>query len=486
MRSVLSLVAVGLLANLVCSADPPAAGLKPIAVAKLDRKESISYEKDVAPILMAKCQVCHAGKLTEGKLDMGTHAALIKGGKRGQIIIVPGKAEESFLWQSSSHRVKPIMPPKSENNPLTSEEVAVLKLWIDQGAKGPVNDVRAKTQVVLSLPPVLVKPVRAVAVSPDKSTVAASRGNQIHLFETKKGDFIKTLVDPNLKTAEGKSANAAHLSLVEAMAYSPDGKTLASGSYQEMNLWDTEKGTIRQRLTGFSDRVVTIAYSLDGKYLATGGGAPTEDGEIRIFDAATGQMLTDIKGGHSDTVFGVCFSPDGKFLATGAADKFVKIFDVPSGKYVKSFEGHTHHVMDVGWTQDGKKVVSAGADNIVKIWDVEKGEKIRDILGHQKQVTRLVFVPKSPAFLTASGDNTVRLWNSDNGGQTRSFADAKDFLYAVATSTDGTLVVTGGEEGIIRLYNGTTGQLVKAMLPPDAEQKKDDVKKELAPETKKK
>ena len=72
------------------------------------------------------------------------------------------------------------------------------------------------------------------------------------------------------------------------------------------------------------------------------------------------------------------------------------------------------------------------------------------------------------------------------GGQTRSFADAKDFLYAVATSTDGTLVVTGGEEGIIRLYNGTTGQLVKAMLPPDAEQKKDDVKKELAPETKKK
>ncbi|WP_088254292.1 c-type cytochrome domain-containing protein [Fimbriiglobus ruber] len=462
--------------------DAPAG---PIAIAPLTRKDPIVYEKDVAPIFANKCQVCHAGNLTEGKFDLGTHAALIKGGKKGPPVVA-GKAEESLLWQMASHRKKPVMPPKSENNPLTPEEVAILKLWIDQGAKGPVNDVRTRPKVVLGLPPALVKPVRAVAVSPDKTTVAAGRGNQVHLFDAKTGEFKKSFVDPQLKTPDGKPAAAAHMSLVEAMVYSPDGKTLATGSFQEMNLWDAEKGTIRQRVTGFVDRVVAIAYSPDGKLIATGGGAPTEDGEIKILDAATGKVVTDIKNGHSDTVFGVSFSPDGKLLATSGADKFVKVFEVPGGKFVKAFEGHTHHVMDVGWSADGKKLASAGADNIIKIWDYEKGEKIRDIQGHQKQVTRLVFVPKTAQFLTASGDSGVMLWNTDNGGAMRNFTGGKDFMYAVAVSPDGAVVATGGEEGIVRLYNGTNAQLVKAMLPPDAEPKKDDSKKEPAKDPKKK
>src|SRR5262249_4737583 len=163
----------------------------------------------------------------------------------------------------------------------------------------------------------------------------------------KTGNYLKSLTDPALKAPDGKPANAAHLSLVESMAYSPDGKTLATGSFQEVVLWDVEEGTIRKRITGFADRVVAIAYSPFGKLIATGGGAPTEDGEIKLFEAATGRPVADIKGGHSDTVFGVAFSPDGRLLATAAADKFVKVFEVPGGEFVKSFEGHTHHVMDV-------------------------------------------------------------------------------------------------------------------------------------------
>ncbi len=471
MRKLLSLLALG------CGAVALAGDKKkdkpvPILVPHIDRKEPVTYEKDVAPIFAAKCQVCHAGNLTEGKFDLGTYGALMKGGKKGAAV-VPGKADESQLWLRASHRHEKIMPPKSENNPLTPDEVGVLKLWIDQGAKGPAVDARVKAKVVVGLPPALVKPVRAVAVSPDKATVAAGRGNQIHLFETKKGDFLKTVTDPTLKTPDGKPAAAAHLSLVESMAYSPDGKTLATGSFQEVTLWDAEKWTAKQRLTGFVDRVVTLAFSTDGKYLATGGGAPTEDGEIRIYEAATGTLVQDIKNGHSDTVFGVAFSPDGKLLATASADKFVKVFEVPGGKYVKSFEGHTNHVLDVGWTPDGKKLVSAGADNVVKVWDYEKGEKARDIQGHQKQVTRIAFLAKLPQFLTASGDATVRLWNADNGGTMRNFGGNADFVYAVACSPDGAVVAAGGEEGVVRLYNGANAQLIKAMLPPEAEPKKE-------------
>ena len=259
---------------------------------------------------------------------------------------------------------------------------------------------------------------------------------------------------------------AAHLSLVESLAFSPDGKFLASGSYQEVIIWDAQTGTIRHRLTGFADRVVALAFSAKGNLLATGGGAPTEDGELKVFDAAAGKLIVDVKNAHSDTVFGVCFNPDDKMLASCGADKFVKVFEVPSGKFVKSFEGHTHHVLDVGWKNDGKLLASAGADNSIKVWNFETGEQVRTMMGHGKQVTRLVFVGASSRIVTCSGDASVRMWNVDSGGTERQFAGGTDFLYAVGVSPDGAIVAAGGEEGIVRLYNGNNAQLIKQLLPP--------------------
>jgi WD40 repeat protein len=182
--------------------------------------------------------------------------------------------------------------------------------------------------------------------------------------------------------------------------------------------------------------------------------------------------VTHIANGHSDQVFGLAFSPDGVKLAACAADKFVKVFEVPSGKFVKSFEGHTHHVLDVGWKADGKLLASAGADNDIKVWDYEKGEQTRTIKGHGKQVTRLQFIGATPQIVTCSGDQTIRFWNVDNGGTVRNFSGNADFLYGVAVSPDGALVAAGGEEGIVRLYNGANGSLTKELLPPGVTGKK--------------
>jgi hypothetical protein len=459
----------------------PKKDFEPIVPIDLKRKEPVEYGTDIEPIFRAKCFVCHSGNVTEGKFDMSTYTSLMKGGgKRSGKVIVPEKPTESFLFLACSRMIKPIMPPKTEE-PLSPKEISLVKLWIEEGAKAPTT-VRVKEKIIVNLPPALVKPVRAVAVSPDGKLIAASRGNQIHLFDGKKGDFVKTLIDPTLKTPDGKEAKAAHISLVESMSFSPDGKTLASGSFQELTLWDAEKYEPKKRLTGFADKVTCIAYSADGKFFATGGGAPTEDGEIKVFES-DGRLVTEIKNGHSDTVFSVAFSPDGKLLATGAADKFVKVFELPKeagqqAKFVKAFEGHTHHVMGVGWTPDGKKIASCGADNFVKVWDYEKGEKIRDMQGHTKQVTTLFFVGKTPQFVTGSGDASVRMWNAENGGNVRLFSGAADFVYAVSASTDGTVVASGCEDGIVRVYNGANGTLVKAALPPDAEPKKEEPKKE--------
>jgi WD40 repeat protein len=451
------------------------AKLDPIPEVKLNRTDPVVYEKDVEPILANKCFVCHSGKELNGKLDLSSYDKLMKGGKHGTPIVA-GKASESLLYKLSSRSQKPQMPPKDET-PLTPPELAMIKLWIDQGAKPPVTVGLTRPKVILSLPPAMVKPIRAVAVAADGKLVASGRGNQLHLYKPT-GEFIKTLVDQSLKTPDGKPANAAHISLVESLAFSTDGKTLASGSYQEVKLWDADTGALKQTIPGFVDRVVTLNYSPNGKYLATGGGMPTEDGEVKILDAASGKSVIELKAPHSDTVLGVCFSPDSTKLATCGADKFVKVWEVPSGKFLKSFEGHTHHVLDVGWKPDGKLLASGGADNAIKVWDYEKGEQARTVPNaHQKQVTRLMFVGKAGLFLTSSGDASVKLWNVDNGGNQRTYGGATDFLFAVAASADGKLVASGGEEGVLRIYNGDNGQLVKAAYPPGEEPKKEEPKK---------
>ncbi len=445
----------------------------PIEEVKLDRKDLVAYEKEIEPIFANKCLYCHSGNVIESKFDMSSYDKLLKGGKRGAALEA-GKSANSLLYKMASRKQTPVMPPIKEE-PLTPKELALVKLWIDQGVKPPLSKVE-KPKVVVGIPPAIVKPVRAVAVSVDGKSIAASRSNQVFLFNAVDGAALKEFVDPALTTADKKPVKAAHLSLVESMAFSPDAKTLVTGSFQEIVLWDVEKGAIKQRITGFADRVVALAYSPDGKYFVTGGGAPTEDGEMKLFDS-TGKLVFEFKSPHSDTVFGVCFSPDSAKLASCGADKFVKTWEIPSGKLIKAFEGHTHHVLDVGWFPDGKQLASGGADNNIKIWDFEKGEQVKTLANaHAKQVTRLLFVGKSGNFLTSSGDQSVKMWNL-GGNAMKTFAGGTDFVYAVSASADGKIVVTGGEEGIIRMFNGEAGGPAKILFPPGEEPKKEEPKK---------
>src|SRR5437016_837921 len=138
--------------------DPP-----PIAVVAIDHKEPVVFEKEIEPILINKCAHCHSSSTKkEGRLDLGGYDTMMRGGKSGPAI-VPGKSADSLLCKLAGKTMKPLMPPKGED-PLTPQELALIKLWVDQGAKPP-SGTRTPVKVVLTAPPVSVHPVRGVAIS---------------------------------------------------------------------------------------------------------------------------------------------------------------------------------------------------------------------------------------------------------------------------------------------------------------------------------
>ena len=203
-----------------------------------------------------------------------------------------------------------------------------------------------------------------------------------------------------------------HDSWVEAVAYAPDGQSLATASVDKtVKLWDAETGECQQTLTGHDARVTGVAYAPDGQSLATA----SWDNTVKLWDAETGecqQMLT----GHDSEVTGVAYAPDGQSLATASEDKTVKLWDAETGECQQTLTGHDNRVTGVAYAPDGQSLATASWDKTVKLWDAETGECQQTLTGHDNRVTGVAYAPNGQSLATASEDKTVKLWGCRNGG----------------------------------------------------------------------
>ena len=306
-----------------------------------------------------------------------------------------------------------------------------------------------------------VMSVFAGMVGDGRYAVTADASGTLRVWNAVDGAAIDVLpgTQPGLTAA---SMKAAATTVLMATA---DNRIVARSAFPEWQMTAALGGSEDGGESVFVDRVVSLAFSPDGSMLAAGGGEASRSGQLTIWNVADATLVREFPDAHSDTVYGLEFSADGKFLASAAADKFVKVFNVASGEFVRAFEGHTHHVMDVSWKGDGTALASAGADNAIKVWNVETGEQSRTIATYTRQVTSLQFVGLQDLFVSSSGDKRVFFHTASNGQPAREFKGNTDYVYRAATTPDGTLVVSGGEDGSVRVWNAADAAEIITFAP---------------------
>jgi WD40 repeat protein len=233
--------------------------------------------------------------------------------------------------------------------------------------------------------------VNSVAYSPDGQTVASgSLDKTIKLWNINTGNLLQTL--------EG----------YYIVAYSPDGQTLAlaSGSDDKtIKLWDVNTGNLLQTLKGHSELVNSVAYSPDGQTLASG----NNDKTIKLWNVNTGNLLQTLEG-HSNSVLSVAYSPDGQTVASGSRDSTIKLWNVKTGKLLQTFTDHSDFVTSVAYSPDGQTVASGSRDSTIKLWNVKTGKLLQTFKGHSSWVYSVAYSPDGQTVASGSLDNTIKIW----------------------------------------------------------------------------
>ena len=242
-----------------------------------------------------------------------------------------------------------------------------------------------------------------------------------------------------------------HTGPAVAVAFSPDGRLLATASRDgTARLWDPATGDCLHTLTGHTDWVNDVAFSPDGHLLATA----SRDGTARLWDPATGDCLRTLA--HTNSVGGVAFSPDGHLLATGGADRTARLWDPATGDCLHTL-GHAKRVWDVAFGPDGHLLATASGDKRTRLWDPATGNHLRTLGSHDGPVLAVAFRLDGRLLATGGGDGTARLWNPATGDCLRTLTGHTRPVYGVAFSPDGHLLATASDDGTARLWDPATG-----------------------------
>jgi WD40 repeat protein len=379
----------------------------------------INYQDHILPLFRNSCLNCHNPDKKKGGLDLSTYAAALAGAD-SEKVINPGDPETSILYKLVMHLDEPKMPQKSDKLP--AKELALIRQWIEQGALEtatgkPAAPTRAKVDLSINLsslsnpsgPPPMPKsvptvpvviprhagPLNSLATAPWSPLVAIGGQKQVLLYNTDTLALMGILPFPEgqpnslafsrsgsmLLVAGGIGAKSGKAVLFDIATgkrvaeigdefdavlcadLSPDQTTVAIGTTARMlKIYSTSDGALQQSIKKHTDWVTAIAYSPDGKYLASADRA----GNVYVWEAKAVREVFNLQG-HKAGITALSFRPDSKLLASASEDGTIKLWDMTSGLPFKSISAHPSGVLDVHFANDGR-LISAGRDKLARIW----------------------------------------------------------------------------------------------------------------------
>ena len=280
------------------------------------------------------------------------------------------------------------------------------------------------------------------ASSPD-GTIAATghHGGTVRLWRVESGRLLRELRPPGPPAA------------VTAVAFSGDGSRLAAASGRRAVVWGL-RGTAAPVVRAHESDVATVAFSPDGRRLATG----DNDGVVRVWSLRAPRATVLV--GHDGKVTSVAFSPDGRSLVTGGVDETARIWDVRTGRETAELRGHNGLVLGVAFDPSGKRVVT-GADRSIRTWAVA-ADPVRVVLDTKNglRVNDVAFDDSGRRLVTAGNDRKVRLWRTSGRpvDVITHGAGPKDWVESARFDSTGRLVVSGGDDGVVRIWDASSGR----------------------------
>jgi WD40 repeat protein len=264
----------------------------------------------------------------------------------------------------------------------------------------------------------------ALAFSRDGKLLATAPNRRIALWDTTTGKELPQRL--------------VHGTQIHSLAFRPDGKVLAGGGADStIHFWDVATGKRKQVLDGPTGRVSAVVHSPNGRFLLLG----SLDGKVQVWNASTATVIRQLAS-HESGVHSLAVTADGKLLGSSGGDGIIRLTELSTGQVLFDLKGHNRYARCVAFSPDGALLASGGEDGVIKLWDARTGKRKRELTGHKKWIEAIVFAPDGRILASAAYDGTVRFWDIESGSETGQIAAGE--VWSLRFSPDGRSFATVG------------------------------------------